>query len=97
MKDDATPILVKKKSHSAPESDTSSSRYEEMTPVPQKKLSLDGNQLKREISSSTVKDFLKEKCQKMQEKDLDETSDCSSVERIKMISPTATLTSVSGN
>jgi hypothetical protein len=88
-----TPILLKKKSHSAPESDTSSSIFD-ATPIPKKKLSLDGNLMKRDVSSNTVKEFLKEKCQKLHEKDLDETSYCSSIERAKTVSPAATLTSV---
>lgn len=88
-----TPILLKKKSHSAPESDSSSSIYD-ATPVPKKKLSLDGSLMKRDTSEQTIKAFMKEKCQKLQEKDLDEAS-CGSVERMKTISPAATLTSVS--
>lgn len=92
-----TPILLKKKSLSAPESDSSSSIFDVTTPVPKKKLSLDGNLLKRDISSNTVKEFLKERCQKMYEKELDETSYCSSTERIKTASPAATLTSVNFN
>lgn len=75
---------MKKKSHSAPESDTSSSIYN-ATPVPKKKLSLDG----RDETSNA-----KEKCQKFQEKELDETSNCSSA---KATSPAATLTSVNDN
>lgn len=86
--------MVKKKSCSAPESDTSGSICDG-TPVLKKKLSLDGSELKRELSTHTVKEFLKEKCQKMIEKDLDEASDCSSVGRVKMNSPSAILTSVS--
>lgn len=100
MKEDGniTPILLlKKKSHSAPESDTSSSMYEALTPNAKKKLSLDGDLLKRDISSNTIKEFIKEKTQKrMQEKDVDEASSYySSVERLKTASPAATLTSVS--
>jgi hypothetical protein len=92
-----TPILLlKKKSYSAPESDTSSSLYEALTPNPKKKLSLDGDLLKRDISSNTIKEFIKERNQKkLQEKDVDEASSyCSSVERLKTASPAATLTSV---
>lgn len=94
-----TPMLLKKKkSHSAPESDTSSnSIYDSTTPiVRRKKLSLDGNLLKRDISSNTIKEFIKEKNQKkLQEKDVDEASSYySSVERLKTASPAATLTSV---
>lgn len=93
-----TPILLlKKKSHSAPESDTSSSLYEALTPnAAKKKLSLDGDLLKRDISSNTIKEFIKERNQKkLQEKDVDEASSyCSSVERLKTASPAATLTSV---
>lgn len=85
VKDEMTPILMKKKSHSAPESDTSSSIYSRATPVPKKKLSLDG----RDETSNA-----KEKCQKFQEKELDEASNCSSA---KAISPAATLTSVNDN
>lgn len=96
VKEELTPIMVKKKSRSAPESDTSGSICDG-TPVLKKKLSLDGSELKRDPSTHTVKEFLKETCQKMMEKDLDETSDCSSVCRAKMISPSATLTSVSEN
>lgn len=96
VKDELTPIMVKKKSRSAPESDTSGSICDG-TPVLKKKLSLDGSELKRDPSTHTVKEFHKETCQKMMEKDLDETSDCSSVCRVKMISPSATLTSVSEN
>jgi hypothetical protein len=92
---DITPILIKKKSHSAPESDTSSSIYDATTPIVKKKLSLDGNLMKRDISSNTIKEFIKEKNQKFQEKDLDEASSyCSSIERAKTVSPAATLTSV---
>lgn len=80
---------MKKKSHSAPESDTSSSIYD-ATPVPKKKLSLDGTLSKPELD---VKQFMKEKCQKMQEKDLDEAS----VSREQAASPAATLTSVNDN
>lgn len=99
MKEDGniTPILLlKKKSHSAPESDTSSSLYEVLTPNAKKKLSLDGDLLKRDISSNTIKEFIKERNQKkLQEKDVDEASSyCSSVERLKTASPAATLTSV---
>lgn len=91
-----TPMLLKKKSHSAPESDTSSSIYDSTTPiVRRKKLSLDGNLLKRDISSNTIKEFIKEKSQKFQEKDLNEASSyCSSIERANTASPAATLTSV---
>lgn len=92
-------MLLKKKSHSAPESDTSSSVYDASTPiVRRKKLSLDGESslLKRDISSNTIKEFIKERNQKFQEKDLDEASSyCSSIERAKTASPAATLTSVS--
>lgn len=93
-----TPILLlKKKSHSAPESDTLSGIYDALTPKPKKKLSLDGDLLKRDISSNTIKEFIKEKSQKkLQEKDVDEASSyCSSMERLKTASPAATLTSVS--
>ncbi len=100
MKDEdgnLTPImLLKKKSHSAPESDTSSSIFEAPTPNAKKKLSLDGNLLKRDVSSNTIKEFIKEKNQKkLQEKDVDEASYYSSIERLKAASPAATLTSVS--
>lgn len=91
-----TPILMKKKSHSAPESDSSSIIYD-ATPVPKKKLSLDGAMMSQKSSESSVKEFMKEKNQKMLEKDLDETSDCQSSSRVKMISPAATLTSVNDN
>lgn len=95
---DNTPMLLKKKkSHSAPESDTSSnSIYDSTTPiVRRKKLSLDGNLLKRDISSNTIKEFIKEKNQKFQEKDMNEASSyCSSIERTQTASPAATLTSV---
>lgn len=93
---DNTPMLLKKKSHSAPESDTSSSIYDSTTPiVRRKKLSLDGNLLKRDISSNTIKEFIKEQNQKFQEKDLNEASSyCSSIDRTKTVSPAATLTSV---
>lgn len=96
--EDLTPILLKKKSYSAPESDTSShSIFEAATPVPKKKLSLDGSLLKRDVSSGgIVKELTKEECEKMQEKDLDEASSvCSSIDRTKTVSPAATLTSVS--
>jgi len=94
--EDLTPILLKKKSYSAPESDTSSnSIFEQATPVPKKKLSLDGSLMKRDISSNTVKELLKEKCEQLQEKDMDEASSyCSSIDRTKTASPAATLTSV---
>jgi hypothetical protein len=87
-----TPILMKKKSHSAPESDTSSSIYDAiLTPVPKKKLSLDGTLSNRDSCASTITaEFMKEKNQKMQEKDLDEAS----IDRARTISPAATLTSV---
>lgn len=90
-----TPILVKKKSHSAPESDTSDSIYEAI-PEPKKKLSLDETSSKRTSTASTITEFLKEKSQRrLQEKDLDEASNCSSLGRIKATSsPAATLTSV---
>lgn len=93
--DEKTPIFIKKKSHSAPESDASNNSIYEKTPVPKKKLSLDSKELRKDMSTDTVKEFLKEKCQKQQEKDMDEASVCSSVDRVKTISPTATLTSVS--
>lgn len=91
-----TPILLKKKSYSAPESDTSSSSiFDASTPVPKKKLSLDGNLMKRDISSNTVKELLKEKSEELHEKDLDEASSyCSSIDRTKTASPAVTLTSV---
>lgn len=95
-----TPILMKKKSHSAPESDSSSSIIYDATPVPKKKkLSLDEALMKQEASDNTIKEYLKEKCHKMQEKDLDEASvgSCSVGGRVKAISPAATLTSVSDN
>lgn len=88
-----TPILVKKKkSHSAPESDTSDSIYEAL-PEPKKKLSLDEtSSSKRTSTASTITEFLKEKSQRiLQEKDLDEASNCSSLGR-KASSPAATLT-----
>lgn len=87
-----TPILVKKKSYSAPESDTSSSIYDATaTPVPKKKLSLDGTLSNRDSCASTITaEFTKEKSQELQEKDLDEAS----VGRARTISPAATLTSV---
>jgi hypothetical protein len=93
IKEDMTPILVKKKSHSAPESDTSSSIYDAtLTPVPKKKLSLDGTLSNRDSCASTITaEFTKEKSQELQEKDLDEAS----VGRARTISPAATLTSVS--
>jgi hypothetical protein len=93
VKEDMTPILAKKKSHSAPESDTSSSIYDAIsTPVPKKKLSLDGTLSNRDSCASTITaEFMKEKNQKMnQEKDLDEAS----IDRVRTISPAATLTSV---
>ena len=92
VKDDMTPILMKKKSHSAPESDTSSCIYDaSVTPVPKKKLSLDGTLSNRDSCASTITtEFTKEKGQEMQEKDLDETS----IGRARTISPAATLTSV---
>lgn len=87
---------MKKKSHSAPESDSSSSIIYDATPVPKKKLSLDETLMKQEGSDNTIRNFLKEKCQKMQEKDLDEASDSYSVGRVtSCVSPAATLTSVS--
>lgn len=86
VKDEMTPILMKKMSHSAPESDSSSSIYD-ATPVPKKKLSLDG-------TLPLDESFAKEKCQKLHEKDMDEASTCSSA---KAISPAATLTSVNEN
>lgn len=90
-----TPILIKKKSHSAPESDTSDSIYEAM-PEPKKKFSLDETSSKRTSTSSTITEFLKEKSQrKLQEKDLDEASNCSSLSRLKTASPAGTLRSVS--
>lgn len=100
--EDMTPILLKKKSYSAPESDTSSSSIFEATatPVPKKKLSFDGNLLKRddESNNATMKVLLKEQREKMQEKDLDEASSyCSSIGRTKTASPAATLTSVNNN
>lgn len=94
VKENMTPILLKNKSHSAPESDSSSSIYD-ATPVAKKKLSLDGSLMKRDTSDLIMKAFMKEKCQKLQEKDLDEASCASSVERMKTISPGVTLTSVS--
>lgn len=96
LKEDMTPILIKKKSHSAPESDTSESIYEAM-PEPKKKLSLDETaSSKRASTSSTITEFLKEKSQrKLQEKDLDEASNCSSLSRLKTASPGGTLRSVS--
>lgn len=96
LKEDMTPILIKKKSHSAPESDTSDSIYEAM-PQPKKKLSLDETaSSKRASTSSTITEFLKEKSQrKLQEKDLDEASNCSSLSRLKTASPAGTLRSVS--
>lgn len=92
VKEDMTPILMKKKSHSAPESDTSSSIYDAIsTPVPKKKLSLDGILSNRDSCASTITaECMKEKSQKMQEKDLDEAS----IGRARTISPAATLTSV---
>lgn len=87
---------MKKKSHSAPESDSSSSIYD-ATPVPRKKLSLDASLTKHDSSEVTSLEYMKEKCQKMQEKDLDETSDGLSVGRVNTISPAATLTSVNDN
>lgn len=91
-----TPILMKKKSRSAPESDSSSSIYD-ATPVPKKKLSLDGALMEQKSCDRIVNEFRKENNQKMLEKDLDETSDCQSGSRINTISPVATLTSVSDN
>lgn len=87
-----TPILMKKKSHSAPESDTSSSIYDAIsTPVPKKKLSLDGTLSNRDSFASTITaECMKERNQRMQEKDLDEAS----IGRARTISPAATLTSV---
>lgn len=85
---------MKKKAHSAPESDSSSSIYD-ATPVPKKKLSLDEGLMKQ--SGEEVKEFNKEKCQRLHEKELDEASTCSSVGRSRMVSPAATLTSVSCN
>lgn len=93
VKEEMTPILLKKKSHSAPESDSSSSIYD-ATPVPKKKLSLDGALLTQKSSATTDNEFVKENRQKMLEKDLDETSDCLSVGRVTTISPVANLTSV---
>lgn len=87
---------MKKKSHSAPESDSSSSIIYDATPVPKKKLSLDETTMKPDVAGSSIKEFLKERSQKLQEKDLDETSDSQSTgSRLKAISPAATLTSVS--
>lgn len=95
-REDTTPILMKKKSHSAPESDSSSSIIYDATPVPKKKLSLDETTMKPDVAGSSIKEFLKERNQKLQEKDLDETSDSQSTgSRLKAISPAATLTSVS--
>lgn len=95
LREDMTPILIKKKSHSAPESDTSDSIYDAM-PQPKKKLSLDETSSKRTSTSSTITEFLKEKSQrKLQEKDLDEASNCSSLSRLKTASPAGTLRSVS--
>lgn len=91
-----TPILLKKKSYSAPESDSSSSIYD-ATPVPKKKLSLDGALMEQKSSDRMVNEFMKENNQKIHEKDLDEASDCQSVGRINTISPVATLTSVNDN
>lgn len=91
-----TPILLKKKSYSAPESDSSSSIYD-ATPVPKKKLSLDGALMEQKSSDRMVNEFRKENNQKIHEKDLDETSECQSVGRINTISPVATLTSVNDN
>lgn len=91
-----TPILFKKKSHSAPESDSSSSIYD-ATPVPKKKLSFDGALTTQKISDTTVNEFVKENRQRILEKDLDETSDCMSMGRVATISPAATLTSVNDN
>jgi hypothetical protein len=92
--DEKTPIFRKKKSHSAPESDASSGIYEK-TPVPKKKLSLDDKQLCKDMSSDTVKEFLKEKYHRQQEKDMNEASSVASSTDGSKISPSATLTSVS--
>lgn len=86
-----TPILMKKKSHSAPESDTSSCIYD-ATPVPKKKLSLDGTLTKSDSCGSTKKELTKEN---LQEKDLDEASEGRS--SVSKTSPAATLTSVNDN
>lgn len=91
-----TPILLKKKSHSVPESDSSSSIYD-ATPVPKKKFSLDGALAIQKSSDTSANEFMKENRQKMLEKDLDETRDCLSVGRVTTISPAATLTSVNDN
>lgn len=91
-----TPILLKKKSHSAPESDSSSSIFD-ATPVPKKKLSLDGALTSQKSSDTTANEFVKENRQKMLEKDLDEASDGLSVGRLTTVSPAATLTSVNDN
>lgn len=88
-----TPILIKKKSASAPESDSSDISYD-ITPTPKKKLSLDDSQMKDEILDCNSKNFSKEKSEKMQEKDLDETSYCSIASTAKTLSPVPTLTSV---
>ena len=96
LKEEMTPILLKKKSHSAPESDSSSSIYD-ATPVPKKKLSLDGALTAQKASENMMAAFVKENKQRMLEKDLDETSDCFSVGRVTTISPAATLTSVNDN
>lgn len=97
LKEDMTPILIKKKSHSAPESDTSADSIYEAMPEPKKKLSLDETSSKRASNASTITEFLKEKSQrKLQEKDLDEASNCSSLSRMKSTaSPAGTLRSVS--
>lgn len=97
VKEEMTPILLKKKSASAPESDSSDSIYD-ATHIPKKKLSLDETLLhKNTEDEKKSKEFIKEQSHKMQEKDLDETSNCSSFSRVKTISPAATLTSVNSN
>lgn len=59
--------------------------------MPKKKLSLDGTLSNRDSCASTITaECLKEKNQKMQEKDLDEAS----IGPARTISPAATLTSV---
>ncbi|CRK98331.1 CLUMA_CG011693, isoform A [Clunio marinus] len=91
VKEEMTPIMLKKKAHSAPESDTSSSIYN-ATPIPlKKKLSLDASSKEKEDSPVPV-EWTKEKCQKLQEKDFDETSD-KDRDKVTALSTEAALTS----
>lgn len=78
-------------SASAPETDSSDSNYDTV-PATRKKHNPDEIRLKDEVSH--VKECIKERCQKTREKDLDEASNCSSLSRVKAISPVAALTSV---